>query len=739
MGFPQWRRSRSSAAARERQRGFLEFSSGELPQPQWLWALGSLSALHGQPFSADLLLREFPPPCTYANLLAAGRRLGLRFEAMPLPVDEPAEVLGAVLMRLPLPLLINLKSCEQDVQGQGEVGAQLAIVTAVAAAPDGLEVLLFKANTITPQRLRLAELQGILAGVAWLSKPLTPPTADPDVPAAGQKAFGFQWFVPELLKHQRVWRDVLLASLALQVITLATPLFTQAIIDKVVVHRTESTLIAIGVAMALFIIFTSLLTWVRQYLVLHTGNRVDAVLGASVWAHLLGLPLAYFHHRPTGVVAARLHGVETIREFVSSTAVTLLLDLPFLLICLGVMLWYSPLLSSVVVGVLVLIALASAIVAPVFQARLSEQFLLGARNQAFLTEHIAGFETVKSLQMEPLLRQRYGSYLAAYLQSGFLTKQIGNTYNVAASTLEQLMTLAVLMLGAWTVMTDPSFTIGMLVAFQMFSGKLSQPVMRLVGLWAQFQQARLAVQRLGDVMNAPGEPYTLVPQRSGGQHGGRIEVQGLGFRYTTDLPLLYESFDLTIEPGQAIAVMGPSGCGKSTLAKLLLGFYQPTAGQIRLGGVDIRHLGANELRAAFGVVPQETTLFSGSIFDNLRAGNPGASLAQVAQACTMAGIHAAIEALPQGYQTEIGERGVGLSGGQKQRLAIARALLKGPKVLIFDEATSALDSQTAEAFAATVNQLRGQITMIFITHSLPKALKVDRVVTIGAAADVRGG
>jgi subfamily B ATP-binding cassette protein HlyB/CyaB len=287
------------------------------------------------------------------------------------------------------------------------------------------------------------------------------------------------------------------------------------------------------------------------------------------------------------------------------------------------------------------------------------------------------------------------------------------------------------MLGAWMVMTEPSFTIGMLVAFQMFAGKLSQPVMRIVGLWAQFQQAKLAVERLGDVMNVPTEPNTITPQRST-QNQGRIEVQNLSFRYAPDLPLLYEHFNLSIEPGQAIAIMGPSGSGKSTLAKLMLGFYQPTEGQIKLDGIDIRHLGANELRSAFGVVPQDTTLFSGSIFDNLRAGNLAASFEQVVQAAKMAGIHSTIEALPQGYQTEIGERGVGLSGGQKQRLAIARALLKGPKVLIFDEATSALDAQTAESFAATVNQLKGKVSMVFIAHGLPKALHVDRTICIGA-------
>jgi ATP-binding cassette, subfamily B, bacterial HlyB/CyaB len=247
-----------------------------------------------------------------------------------------------------------------------------------------------------------------------------------------------------------------------------------------------------------------------------------------------------------------------------------------------------------------------------------------------------------------------------------------------------------------------------------------------VGLWTQFQQASLAVQRLGDVMNVPTETYSVLPRRQ--QLGkGRIELKALGFRYGEKTPLLFSGLNLIVEPGQAIAIMGPSGSGKSTLAKLLLGFYQPSQGQILVDNIDIAHLCANELRSFFGVVPQETVLFSGTILENLLAGNPAASFEQVHVACKLAGIHDTIEALAQGYTTEIGERGAGLSGGQKQRLAIARALLKQPKILVFDEATSALDKDTAEAFATTVNQLKGKVTMLFITHGLPRNLKVDGV------------
>lgn len=536
---------------------------------------------------------------------------------------------------------------------------------------------------------------------------------------------------------------MLLASLVLQLMSLAVPLFTQAIIDKVVVHRTQSTLIALAIGMAVFIVFTSALSWVRQYLVLHTGNRVDAVLGGQVFEHLFRLPVLYFQHRPTGVIAARLQGIETIREFVSSAAVTLMLDLPFLFIFVAVMFFYSVKLTLIVLGILLLIVGASLLVAPLFQRRLNEQFLRGAANQAFVTEYVAGLETVKSLQLESQINHRYRDMLAVFLKASFGTRQLANTYGTVANGLEQLMALLILAVGAWIVMTTASFTVGMLVAFQMFSSRLSQPMLRLVGLWQQFQQARLSVQRLGDIMNVPTEPYRLVRARA--RTGvGAIQIEGLSFRYGEQLPLLFDGFGLKMNPGQLVAVMGPSGAGKSTLAKLMQGFYQPSSGSIRIDGIDIRHLSANELRGHFGVVPQETTLFSGTILDNLKIANPFATFEQVVAACKMAEIHTAMEALPNGYQTEIGERGAGLSGGQRQRLAIARALLKGPKVLIFDEATSSLDPPTAEQLGRTINALKGRASILFIAHALPRTLQVDVSVRIGekltvVPAEVAGG
>lgn len=666
------------------------------------------------------MLQQFPPPYSLLSFQQAARSLGLNSGLRYAQVAE--------LQQLPTPYVAVLAPA---VSGGEEPQEDPPHRLGIVVQSDAQSIVYFEDGKTAPVNATPEEFARQYAGQVLLCAPEAPALKDKDAATGARAEFGFRWFIPELLRHKAIWRDVLLASLAIQLMALATPVFTQVVIDKVIVHHTLSTLTVIGIALGVFIIFTAVMSWVRQYLVLHTGNRIDAVLGSQVFEHLFKLPPRYFEHRPTGVLVARVQGVETIREFLSSAAVTLILDVPFLFIFLATMFYYSVTLTLITVAILLVIVVMSFAITPLLRQRLNQQFLLGARNQAFLTEYVSGMDTVKSLQMEPQLHKRFGDYLATYLQAGFSTRQLANAYNVAAHMLEQLLTLAILCVGAWMVMTTQEFTIGMLVAFQMFAGRLSQPMLHLVGLWQQFQQADIAVRRLGDVMNAPPEPYSVVPAREAKAGEGGIEIRNLAFRYAENLPYLYRNFDLTIAPGQCVALMGPSGCGKSTLAKLLQGFYHPEDGNITIDGRDIRHLSANELRQHFGVVPQDTVLFSGRIYDNLVLANPLATFEQVVHACKLAEIHDVIEKLPNGYQTEIGEHGAGLSGGQKQRIAIARALLKGPRVLIFDEATSSLDAPTAEQFARTVNQFRGRVTMLFIAHQLPRGLQVDAAITLG--------
>jgi subfamily B ATP-binding cassette protein HlyB/CyaB len=369
--------------------------------------------------------------------------------------------------------------------------------------------------------------------------------------------------------------------------------------------------------------------------------------------------------------------------------------------------------------------IASAIAAPLMQRRYDAQFLAAARNQAFVTEHLAAIETVKSLQLETSLRSRYDDLLATYLDAGFRTRQLGNTYQCVAGALEQLLSTAILCVGAWIVMTSTDFTIGMLVAFQMFAARVAQPLLRLTGLWQQFQQAAIAVRRLADMMDVPAEPHALTVGHA--RRGpGRIEFVGVGFRYTSEDPWLHRQLALTIEPGQCVVLTGRSGRGKSTLLKLLLGFIHPTEGAVRIDGRDTRTCSANELRSRFGVVPQETTLFAGTLLENLQLGNPDAGFEQIVQACRMARIHDTLEALPKGYRSEVGERGVGLSGGQKQRIALARALLRRPQVLLLDEPFSQLDEESAASVASALSLLKGAVTIVIVSHHVPATLAADR-------------
>ncbi len=694
-----------------------QLNAGEVSRDTLVWVLSALSQYFRIPFDEKLLLGQVAPPFGYGSILSTAEALGFRAAWK----SRPALSLGKATA--PFIVMLTPRPESADLETMAELPDALHAAFVLRIEQDRVAFVEQgqSGHTILPS----SEFAARYTGRVLLATPKQKALVDPDAPSRRHEPFGFRWFVPELLKHKKIFRDVLLASLAIQLMALATPLFTQVVIDKVIVHHTLNTLTVIGIGLAVFMVFTAAMTWVRQYLILHTGNRIDAVLGLRVFEHLFRLPPRYFEQRPTGVLVARLHGVEIIREFIASAAVTLILDLPFMGIFLTVMFWYSWQLSLITVGILTLIVALSLLVAPVFRRRLNAQFLLGARNQAFLTEYVSGLETVKSLQMEAQLNARYGNYLAAYLDADFRTRTLANSYQVAANTLEQLLTLSILCAGAWMVMQEVGFTIGMLVAFQMFSSRLSQPMLKLVGLWQEFQQADIAVRRLGDLMDAPQEPYSLVPSREV-KRQGRIEIENLAFRYADNLPYLYQNLNIAIEPGTCVAIMGPSGCGKSTLAKLLQGFYQPTEGAIKIDGHDIRHLSANELRSCFGVVPQETVLFSGNIYDNVVLGHSLATFDDVVMACKAAGVHEMIEALPQGYQTPIGEHGAGLSGGQKQRIAIARALLKRPPVLILDESTSSLDESTANDFGETISQLNGKVTILIIAHRLPVTIRQAR-------------
>jgi subfamily B ATP-binding cassette protein HlyB/CyaB len=722
----------------------------------WVWLMNAIHQLHQRPFDATAALRSSPPPFLCHLLPDTCDHFGLKLHSVALN----AKGLGGFTFPIVAFLKVNsdeltdlhqntsghaaeasrptahlAAAVEDSSSGDSTAKVSLAVRPVLVVRGDDDRALFFRAGCSTPEVAPVSDLLAVVQGEGFLVRPSSKSEGQHDDFDASPEVFGYRWFLPEILKHRRLWLEVLVASLLIQLAGLAVPLLTQLVLDKVVSHRASSTLMAAAVGLCLFAVFSVSLSWARQYLVTHTGTRIDAVLGAQVFGRLMRLPLVWFESRTTGTVAARLQGIETIREFLCGAAVTLLLDLPFVTLYLAVMFWYSWQLSLLVVAVLMLVVLASLMVAPVLRHRADRHFLAAAQTQAVVTEHVSGIATIKSLQAEARVGRRFEDAFAASLQTGFETRQLSNSFGAVVSFLEHAMTIGVLVLGATLIMEQPGFTVGMLVAFQMFSSRLAQPVMRIASLWQEAQQAAVAVRRLRDLMDCPPEPYSQEVRRERVSRA-TVQIRELGFRYGPQMPWLFRGFSLSLVPGNLLVVTGPSGCGKSTLAGLLLGFRRPEEGCILIDGKDTRALSANELRTCFGVVPQDPVLFSGTVLENLHHADPGATFDDIVQACRAAEIHDFVEALPEGYRSRMGERGTGLSGGQKQRLAIAQALLKRAPVLVFDEATSALDADTANQLACTINRLKPHVAILFIAHHVPAALEVTSTIRLDNVAGV---
>ena len=548
--------------------------------------------------------------------------------------------------------------------------------------------------------------------------------------------FDFTWFIPAVVKYRRLLLEVLGVSLALQVFALITPLFFQVVMDKVLVHRGHTTLDVITIAFAVVVVFEVTLTALRSYVFSHTTSRIDVELGARLFRHLLGLPLAYFQARRVGDSVARVRELENIRAFLTGNAMTVVLDLLFSVVFLAVMAYYSGWLTLIVLASLPGYALVTGLCTPVLRARLHEKFNRGAENQAFLVETIAHIDTVKSMAVEPQWTRRWDQQLAGYVAASFRTAYWATFANSGVTLISKAVTVLTLYFGARFVMQG-ELTVGQLIAFNMLAGQVSQPVMRLANLWTDFQQTGISVQRLGDILNTRPEvsgQRTALPRL-----GGRITFDGVGFRYRPDGPLVLRDLSLDIAPGQVIGVVGRSGSGKSTLTRLVQRLYVPESGRVLVDGVDLALADAASLRRQVGVVLQENTLFARSVRDNIALADPGAPLEVVMRAARLAGAHEFIAELPEGYDTLVGEHGASLSGGQRQRIAIARALLTEPRILILDEATSALDYESERVIHQNMKRIAQGRTVIVVAHRLSAVRDADKIVVMDRGEIVESG
>jgi ATP-binding cassette subfamily B protein len=543
--------------------------------------------------------------------------------------------------------------------------------------------------------------------------------ADPAQP------FGLRWFVPEILRQGPAFRDVALAAIVLHALALLVPVYFQIVIDKVLVHQAVTTLEVLTVGVVLALCFEAGFRFLRQFILLSAANRIDIRLLNRTFGHLLELPITFFEAHPAGVTVRHMQQVERIREFLTGNLLSTILDSLVLLVFLPFLFFYSVKLTLIVLGFSLVIAGVVVALVPIYRQRLQNLYAADAERQAMLVESIQGMRTVKSSAMEPLQRRQWDRRAAQTVDMHYRVGKVALTARALTEFLDKAMGIAVIAAGAFDVF-DRSMTVGALIAFQMLAGRVSTPLVQIVSIIHQYQETLLSVRMLGVVMNHPPEPRRegtgATPELRGG-----IEITGVSFRYRPDRPPALDQVSLVIRPGAVVGLVGRSGSGKSTLMRLLQGFYPLQDGQVRFDGVDIRELDLSHLRRSIGVVAQDNFLFRGSIRDNIAMTWPDAPQPAILDAARMAGADEFIERLPEGYDTLVEEGASNFSGGQKQRLAIARALLRQPRLLILDEATSALDPDSEAMVMANLARIAQGRTVLIVTHRLSTLTGCDTI------------
>ena len=554
-----------------------------------------------------------------------------------------------------------------------------------------------------------------------------------------QQKFGLGWFIPSLKKYRGVLSMVLVASLFVQIFGLANPLMVQVIIDRVIMQNSTDTLQVLGIFLIVVAIFEALLTSLRTYLFVDTTNRIDMALGAEIIDHLLRLPLRYFDQRPVGELSSRVNELENIRQFLTGTALTVVLDALFSVVYILVMFIYSVKLTFVSLATIPAFMILTFFVSPIVRRQLRAKAERNAETQSFLVEALSGVQTVKAQNMELKTRWKWQEKYARYVSDGFRTVLTSTTAGSASGFLNKISGLLVLWVGA-TLVLDGTLTLGGLIAFRIISGYVTQPLLRLTQLWQNFQETALSLERLSDIIDHPQEQAeedrAQIPMP---EIEGHVVYENLSFRFAPSGPLQLVNVNLEFHTGEFIGIVGQSGSGKSTLMKLLPRLYNAESGRILIDGYDINKVELYSLRQQVGIVPQDSLLFEGSIQDNIALTNPQANTESIINAAKIAGAHDFIMDLSGGYNSRVGERGSSLSGGQRQRIAIARTVLQNPRLLILDEATSALDYDTEAQVCRNLKGWANNRTVFFITHRLSTIRQADRILVMEKGSVVELG
>lgn len=538
--------------------------------------------------------------------------------------------------------------------------------------------------------------------------------------------FGVSWFWPLIKRYKRPILEMVVVSFFINLLALGYPLSFQLVVDKVLQHKSFSTLIVVISALLLLALFSGILTYLRVYLLQHTANRIDVELGAKLYSHLLHLPISYFESRSAGVIVTRARELRSIRAFLTGQALLTFIDLVFIFIYFGVLFIYSVPLTLVVLATLPVYILVGFFLRPLLKRLLKAKFRSWAAGQKLMVESIVGIQTVKSAAVEPLFERKWEERIAGFAQASFDAKLLGAKAGTITKFVSKLTSATILFLGVLAVI-DGKMTVGGLIAFNMISRLISKPILRISQLYQDFQEVQVSIEHVADIFEAPVERNEHAVARNP-QLSGEIELRDVTFRYKQDLPPALKRISLHIQPGEVVGIVGPSGSGKSTLTKLLQRFHVASAGEILIDGVDIAQMDPAWLRRQLGVVLQENFLFNQTVHENISIARPEMSRAQVTRVARLAGADEFISQLPQGYDTKIEERGANLSGGQRQRLAIARALATNPRVLIFDEATSALDYESERIIQDNMSRIVQDRTVIIIAHRLAAVRGCDRII-----------
>ena len=554
-----------------------------------------------------------------------------------------------------------------------------------------------------------------------------------------KEQFSFWWFVPSLMEHRTVFIEVLISSFFVQIFGLVNPLMTMIIIDKVMGQRNIEALDVLGILMLLVALFEAVLGGLRTFLFVDTTNRIDVKLSSEVIDHLLRLPLSYFDNRRVGDLVGRIGELANIRNFLTGTALTVVLDAVFSVIYIAVMLALNPLMTAVALAGVPFFAGIILINSPIVRRLLRKKAERYADSQSYLVEVLNGVQTVKAQNLELKSRWEWSARYAKFMTASFNTVLTQTTSSSISTFLNKLSGLALLWVGAYLVI-DGQLSVGGLIAFRIIAGNVTGSLLRFVSVWQSFQEVGMSIERLRDVLDTEAEVdeedrnnIDMPPMN------GSVKFDELSFRFTQSGPLQLANINLEFPAGYFVGIVGLSGSGKSTLMKLLQRLYSPLSGRIFIDGYDINKVELYSLRRQIGVVLQDTLLFNGTVQDNIALTNPDATTDEIIRAAKIAVAHDFIMNLPSGYNTMVGERGASLSGGQRQRIAIARTVMQNPKLLILDEATSALDYSSERQVGENLAEAFTDTTLFFITHRLTTVKNANTIIMMDQGSVVEQG